>query len=189
MKLGFLFSVGLIVVSSMASAQNVKMFACKALDGNTPGWVGIGSGSTKEEAEKTFLDFVKEKFEVSTVSCSNMPREGTLADLSGKRWGFIGLKSNETYLIFQGNQVLYIQDCGTSKMIHKFNAEVVGPKSLKLSQAGVEGSCNPHYVPGFKDGSVISIQMWIQEDKPISFLLDDKRPGEETSYTSLYKEF
>lgn len=179
----------LSLVGSLASAQTAKMFVCKALDGNTSNLGGMAGGSTKEEAEKSFLDFVKDKYGVSKVSCSIMPREGTLADLSGKRWGFIGLRSNETYLVFQGNQVLHIQDCGSNKLVHKFNAEVVGKNSLKLSEAGVEGSCNPYYVPGFKDGSIITIQMWIQEDQPISFLLDDKRPGEEVHSTSLYKEF
>lgn len=176
-------------MSSMASAQTVKMFVCKALDGNTPNLGGAAGGSTKEEAEKSFLEFVKDKYQVTKVSCSTMPREGTLAELGGKKWGFIGLRSNETYLIFQGSQVLHVQDCGSGKMIHKFNAEVVGQKSLKLTEAGVEGSCNPYSVPGFKDGSVISIQMWIQEDEPMAFLLNDKRPGEETSHSSFYKEF
>lgn len=191
MKFRSLIALGFFAVGSMASAQTMKMFSCRALDGNQPGLFGMVQDVDKTVAETKFIEALKQAHidDVTKVECSTAPTQGTLADLTGKKWGFIGLKSYENYLVFKDNQVLFVQECGAEKEIQKFNAEVVGDRKLKLSMAGTEGSCNPHYIAGFKDGSIITLQIVIYENKPADLLINDQRPGETTGVTSLYRQF
>lgn len=187
MKMNFFVSTTVLLVCASALAQTPKIYSCQALDGNQSGLGGISNGNDKVEAEIKFLELVKQ-YGVTKVSCSTLPKQGELSDLGGKKWVFQGLNSNETYLVFQGNQLLYIQECGKGRLVQKFNTEVVGNKSLKLTEAGSEGSCNPYYVAGFETGSIISVQIMISEDQASTLLIKDQRHGETTSTTSFYRE-
>jgi hypothetical protein len=186
MRQAFVFMfIGSFLSAAVSFAQtDLKNYSCKAQSGQYSGYSAFVQGTDAADAKTKAQAALK----TDDVSCSVLPRKGGMSDLGGKKWAFQGLVSTNTYLEYNAGQVLHIQECGTGKMIQKFNAETVSENSLKLSEAGSEGSCNPFYVPGFKPGSVVSVNVMIYENQPAVLMLSDKRPGEDIVYTSLYKE-
>ena len=122
------------------------------------------------------------------ASISASAESGGLSDLGGKKWGFQGTPSNAPYLVFKQKQLLFVQECGSGKMIQKFDADVIGTNTIKLSDAGTEGQCNPHYAAGFKPGSIVSVKVRLFGDRPAEVILEDQRPNEQMPYMSMYKE-
>jgi hypothetical protein len=175
-----------ILATSVSKAQSFEQYICTALDGDIPDLVGGSIGNSKDQATAAFLNAV-ENYHVTKASCKAAPKIGTMSDLAAKKWGFQGLKSNEFYLMFNDNQILQIQECGTDKQITKFNAEVIGEGSLKLSLTGTEGSCNPVISPVFQTGSIVTFEVMIYDDQPATLTAREKRP-EEISRSALYQE-
>jgi hypothetical protein len=180
--LNFAFSI--IVTASVVAQADTKSYSCKSGSGPFAGYSVIITAENDSIAKSQG----QASFNGDDVTCTVLPRRGGIADLGGKKWGFQGLAKNETYLEFADGQVRWVQDCGSEKMIQKFNTEMVGTNKLKLSPAGIEGSCNPHYVAGFKDGSIVTFSVLIRDGQASTMVVEDNRPNEDMAYQSLYQE-
>lgn len=138
----------------------------------------------------TATSVAKQTMEIENASCLARPplMVGKMEDLGGKKWGFFGLIMNQFYLSFEEQQVLIIQECGSGRLIYKFNADVISENSLKLTQAGTEGYCNPRVTPIFKDGDVITFQITKSGAEPYSLSIFRKNPSEGMVSMSSYQE-
>lgn len=183
-KQNLLLSLFIMFIHGATSAQTIKFYSCQALDGNKPGLGGMSSGASIKEAQNNFLEFMKQH-EVNKISCLAIPKLGSLNDLLGKKW-----KSfyNETYLVFQSNRLLHIQECGNARRIQRYNTETIGELSLQLTEAGSEGTCNPLYRLRLEKDSIIFIKVLIYEDQPSLLYIEEKRTGNESVTLSIFEE-
>lgn len=178
-----LFVVALVFVSKQTWAEN---YDCQILDGPSAGYGTV----TIAPDMPTAIENIKKAQGTTQVSCEILvPHEfGTAADLPGKKWGFQGIVSNQTYLVFENNQLLHVQECGNQKKIYRFSMVAVDGKSFKLSPIGTEGECNPSFIPLVKRDCIVTFDIGHQVGKPYAMLIHAKNPEEGLASTSFYLE-